>query len=226
MRLVTWNCCRGSAAGKLSLLTPLQASISVVQECSRPTEDSPSCFWFGDNPRQGMAILSSPEYRVQPIRPRAVPRYTLPFQVTGPRSFLLLAVWSQRDPEHPYVRAVIRAVEVYRDLIATQPTVLVGDFNSNAIWNRKRPGARDHGALVTMLSQLGLVSAYHHFHGEVQGLETRPTLYLRWNQGLPYHVDYCFIPEAWAAHVRSVAVGGYSEWAKASDHRPVVVDLV
>ena len=224
MRLVSWNCCRGPAA-KLSLLAPLDASISVVQECPRPAPDSRSCLWFGDNPRQGIAVLWSPEYRVEPITPRPVPRYTLPFQVTGPRTFLLLAVWSQREREYPYVRGIIRAVELYRDLIIAQPTVVIGDFNSNAIWNRKRAGALDHGALVAMLSQLGLISAYHHFHGEAQGAERRPTLYLLWDETRPYHIDYCFIPETWASQVRSVSVGTYADWASASDHRPLVVDL-
>ncbi len=224
MRLVSWSCCRGPAA-KLSLLAPLTASIAVVQECPRPAADGPSCLWFGDNPRQGIAVLSSPEYRIEPITPRPAPNYTLPFQVNGPRTFMLLAVWSKRNPDYPYVKGIIRAVELYRDLIVAQPTVIIGDFNSNSIWNRKRPGARDHGALVTTLSQLGLVSAYHVFHGEEQGAETRPTLHLLWDARRPYHIDYCFVPQSWATQIRSVSIGTEANWQKASDHRPLIVDL-
>ncbi len=224
MRLVSWNCCRGPAA-KLSLLVPLAPSIAVVQECPRPDTVNPSCLWSGDNPRQGIAVLSSSEYRVEPIAPRAAPRYTLPFQVSGPRAFLLLAVWSKAERDHPYVKGIIRAVELYEDLITAQPTVVIGDFNSNSIWNRRRPGARDHGALVAMLSQLGLVSAYHVFHGEEQGSETRPTLYLLRNALRPYHIDYCFVPESWATKICSVSVGTDPDWARASDHRPLIVDL-
>jgi len=57
MRLVTRNCCRGRAEAKLPLLSTLNPSIAVVQECGRPSEDSASCLWFGDRPRQGVAVL-------------------------------------------------------------------------------------------------------------------------------------------------------------------------
>ena len=132
---------------------------------------------------------------------------------------------AQQDREFPYVKGLLRGVEVYRDLIEGQPTVIMGDFNSNAIWNRKRAGAQDHGALVTRLDELGLVSAYHDFHDEAHGAETRPTLYFLRKESRPYHIDYCFIPKTWASHVRAVDVGSYAEWTGASDHRPVVVDL-
>ena len=76
-----------------------------------------------------------------------------------------------------------------------------------------------------MLSKLGLVSAYHHFFGEEQGSETRPTFYLLWKENRPFHIDYCFIPEAWTADIRSVSVGTYADWFASSDHRPLVVEL-
>jgi hypothetical protein len=225
MRLVTWNCCRGPAEANLARLQRLSPTIAVVQECARPSEPGAQRLWFGENPRQGVAIVASGDYRIEPTVVREVPRYHIPIQVTGPRRFLLLAVWSQQDPVHPYVQGVIRAVEVYKDLIAAQPTVVIGDFNSNSFWNRKRPGARDHGYLVGLLNELGLVSAYHQFRGEAHGAESRPTLYFRWQRQTTYHVDYCFIPKAWVQHVRSVTVGSYPAWATASDHRPIVVHL-
>ena len=79
----------------------------------------------------------------------------IPLQVTGAQSFLLFAVWAQKDPAYPYVRAVIRAVELYRDLIAAQPTVMLGDFNSNSFWDRTGEEARDHSYLVRLLAELG-----------------------------------------------------------------------
>ena len=105
--------------------------------------------------------MASAGYRIAAIRARDVPRYIIPVQVTGPVSFLLLAVWSQKDPDFSYVRGVIRAVDCYRDLIGAQPTVVAGDFNSNAIWDYKRPAGQNHSGLVRNLAELGLVSAYH-----------------------------------------------------------------
>ncbi|MCE3241944.1 MAG: exonuclease, partial [Deltaproteobacteria bacterium] len=78
---------------------------------------------------------------------------------------------------------------------------------------------------VQQLTSLGLVSAYHHFFGEAQGAESRPTLYLRRDPEKPYHIDYCFIPEAWVTMLRSVEVGTDEPWARYSDHRPLVVDI-
>ena len=224
MRLVTWNCCRGPAPSKLPVLAALAPSVSVIPECPQPV-DTNSMLWFGNNPRQGIAVAASGPYRISPAETRDVPPYAFPVQVTGPTSFLLLAIWSQRNPDFRYVRAVIRAVEIYRDLIVSQPTVIAGDFNSNTIWDYKRPPTQNHSGLVQQLTSLGLVSAYHHFFGEAQGAESRPTLYLHRDPGKPYHIDYCFIPQAWATTLRSVEVGTDEPWAKYSDHRPLVVDI-
>jgi hypothetical protein len=181
--------------------------------------------WFGNNPRQGIAVIASGAYSIARAEIRDAPPYAFPVQVIGPTSFLLLAIWSQRNPDFRYVRAVIRAVEVYRDVIISQPTVIAGDFNSNTIWDYKRPPTQNHSGLVQQLTSLGLVSAYHQFFREAQGAESRPTLYLRRDRAKPYHIDYCFIPQAWAAGLRSVDVGTDDPWARYSDHRPLVVDL-
>ena len=224
MRIVTWNCCRGPVSGKLPVLAALSPSVTVIPECPEPV-DTNSMLWFGNNPRQGIAVAASGPYRISPAETRDVPPYAFPVQVTGPTSFLLLAIWSQRNPDFRYVRAVIRAVEIYRDLIVSQPTVIAGDFNSNTIWDYKRQPTQNHSGLVQQLTSLGLVSAYHHFFGEAQGAESRPTFCLRRDPGKPYHMDYCFIPKAWATTLRSVEVGTDELWAKYSDHRPLIVDI-
>lgn len=226
MRLITWNCCRGRFSAKVPLVQALVPDVAVLQECARPAEEEPSCLWFGENSRQGVAVLASGGYRVKAL-PSApgVPRFTFPVQVSGPETFLILAVWSQRGPEYPYVEAVIRAVELYRESICSQSTVVIGDFNSNAIWDGKRPPSRSHSGLVQLLSALGLVSSYHSFFGEAHGAETRPTHYFQWNERKPYHIDYCFIPAQWLPRLDRVHVGSYLEWKNSSDHRPLTVDL-
>ena len=178
MRLITWNCCRGPVTKKLPLLTDMAPSIVILQECSPPATDHESMIWFGDPGKYGLAVCATGDYRICPGPQRDVPRYTVAIQVNGPISFLLLAVWTKTDEQYRYVKSVIRAVECYRDLIIEQPTVIIGDFNSNKIWDYKRPPDQNHSGLVRNLVGLGLVSAYHEFHREPQGSETRPTLYL------------------------------------------------
>src|SRR5688572_12646527 len=165
MRLVTWNRCRGPDASKLPVLAALSASVSVIPECPQPP-DTNSMLWFGNNPRRGIAVPASEPYRISPAETRDAPRYAFPVRVIGPTSFLFLTIWSQRNPDFRYVRAVIRAVEIYRDLIVSQPTVIAGDFNSNTIY--KRPPGQNHSSLVQQLTSLGLVSAYHHFFADLR----------------------------------------------------------
>jgi exodeoxyribonuclease-3 len=131
----------------------------------------------------------------------------------------------QNERRNRYVLGVVRAIRRCASLIQSQPTVLLGDFNSNTFWDRLYPRDANHTALVQRLHELGCVSAYHHFFGEEHGAESRPT-YFHYNHGdKPYHLDYCFVPRAWTPRIRRILVGKHDQWRRWSDHRPVVVDL-
>jgi exonuclease III len=69
------------------------------------------------------------------------------------------------------------------------------------------------------------VSAYHSFHGEAQGAESRPTFFEYRHAHRPYHIDFCFLPAAWRKAIKDVAVGAHADWVGLSDHMPMVVDL-
>lgn len=226
MRLVTWNCCRGPYAKKVPLLEPLAPDIAVIQECAKPAAESNQCLWFGDNPRQGVLVQSFGSYTVQPLPPLSdVPKYIVPVQVRGPTDFVLFVVWSKANVQYRYVEAVVRAVELYEDLFITSPAVLIGDLNSNAIWDHTHPPELNHSALVKLLGRLGLTSSYHHFFGEAHGEETRHTYYFHWNEKKPFHIDYCFVPASWVSNIHNVEIGSYDEWKLHSDHRPLLVEL-
>ena len=159
MRLVTWNCCRGPLLKKASLLEVFSPDIAVIQECAKPSTTTHQRLWFGDNPRQGIAVLANGPYRIRALATAdGVPRFAIPVKIIGPTNFILIAVWSKGGQDHPYVEGVVRAVELYRDLFERYPTVLAGDFNSNTIWDSNHAVDRNHSALVKMLSELGLVS--------------------------------------------------------------------
>jgi endonuclease/exonuclease/phosphatase family metal-dependent hydrolase len=147
-----------------------------------------------------------------------------PARVNGPVSFNVLAVWAQ--PEPSYSEALRRGLVVYRDLLLAGPTVLLGDFNSSVAWDDQH-GRSDHRELdAQLVCEYGLVSAYHVATGERPGAESRPTHFWRWQEGAPFHIDYCYVPATWRAGLQNVTVGSYREWADASDHRPLVVDVV
>jgi hypothetical protein len=226
MILLTWNCCRGPYLKKVALLDVLNADIAVLQECPRPPIESERCLWFGDNPRQGIAIVAKAPYSLRrlPTR-RAVPKFVIPVAVSGPRSFSMLAVWSKARQKHNYVEAVVKAVRLYRELLTAGPAVVIGDFNSNTLWHKSRPADRNHSALVKLLESLNLVSAYHTHFKEQQGAETQPTYYFQWKEKQPYHIDHCFVPAGWISPGTRVEVAGYEEWKQHSDHRPLIVEL-
>jgi exonuclease III len=226
MILVSWNCCRGPFQKKVALLDTLNADIAVIQECARPPSESETCLWFGDNPRQGIAVIARPPYSLArlPAR-RSVPKFIVPVAVSGPRAFTLLAVWSKSRQKHNYVEAVVKGVRMYRELLTAGPAVVMGDFNSNTIWDKSRAADRNHSALVKILNELGMVSTYHAHFNEAQGSETRPTYYFQWKETQTYHIDHCFIPAKWAEAITRVEIGTYEEWKLHSDHRPFIVEL-
>jgi hypothetical protein len=226
MRLVTWNCCRGTYLKKSSFLDTLAPDIAVIQECAKPRCQTDQCLWFGHNPHQGIAVFANGPYRIRalPAVP-GIPRYAIPVEVAGPTNFLLIAVWSKGGQANPYVEGAVRAIKRYRKLFTQYPTVLAGDLNSNTIWDSNHAAGLNHSALVRMLSELGLVSSYHSFYGEAQGAEKLPTYYFQWKEHRPFHIDYCFIPREWAPRVQRVEVGSYAEWKDRSDHRPILVEL-
>ena len=210
-----------------ALLDGLAPDIAVLQECARPTTETDQCLWFGDNPRQGVAVFANGLYRIRALPAvAAVPPYSIPVEVTGPSNFLLIAVWAK--VRNPYVKGVIRAVEIYRNLFTQYPTVLTvlaGDLNSNAIWDSSNPVDHNHSVLVKMLSELGLVSSYHSFFREAHGHEKRFTQYFLRKEQKPYHIDYCFIPKEWAPDVQRMEIGSYAEWKDYSGHRPLLVEV-
>lgn len=226
MRIVTWNCSRGPWQKKVPALAHLLPDIAVIQECAKPVTESDTCLWFGDNARQGIAVLARPPYRISRHQVEAdVPKFMFPVQVSGPLSFVMMVAWSKGGQAFPYVEGVVQGVRIYRSVFASVSTVLIGDLNSNVIWDDEHPAESNHSALTSLLSELGLVSAYHCFHDEVQGQESRPTYFFHWKRDRGFHIDYCFVPKAWGSHLQRVEVGTFEAWCHLSDHRPLLVEV-
>ncbi len=241
MRLVAWNC-NMALHRKAEALLALGPDIAVISECAEPErlrgksgagwfEAKP--VWVGRNPNKGLAVFGFNGYSAElaaNYSPRL--RYIAPVRIDGPVRFNLLAVWAQnasagvtrkRQPG-PLRLALSR----YREFLAEGPSVVAGDWNNNVIWDR--PGWRvNHMPTVEVLARMGLVSAYHHCSGEVQGQETTPTHYWRDRRkdGPTYHIDYVFLPRDWAGRIDRFMVGTFEDWCGngLSDHVPLVLDL-
>jgi endonuclease/exonuclease/phosphatase family metal-dependent hydrolase len=145
--------------------------------------------------------------------------------VTGGKvDFILFAIWANNpeDKDGQYVTQVWKAIHHYESLLSASKTILIGDFNSNTIWDKpKRKG--NHSDVVTKLAEKKIYSTYHLFHRQEQGKEQHPTLFLYRHENKPYHLDYCFASEDFIERLQHVEVGIYQDWSKHSDHKPLIV---
>jgi hypothetical protein len=225
MRLITWNACKGGFDLKVPLLDSLRPDIAVIQEIAAPAVQTDQVLWFGDNPKIGMAVVANGAYTLRKLDELPdMPKYVIPIAVDGPVPFVLFAVWTLGGQEMKYVRALSTAIDRYAASFEGKDVVVMGDFNSNAIWDKDHPATLNHSSMVARLAQKKLVSAYHLHRKEAHGKESTPTFFHLWNEAKPFHIDYCFLPRAWADRIASVDIAGFAEWKSHSDHRPLVVD--
>lgn len=113
-------------------------------------------------------------------------------------------------------------LDVFGDLIAAHPTLLLGDLNTGP--KLGEPYIRG-GDVFGRLAQRGLVSAYHAHHRCAHGAETHATYFHASRGHTPWHIDYCFLSETLLPSLCSVEIGDDERWAKRSDHRPLTVTL-
>ena len=220
MRVTSWNCYRGAKTdGSLALLAPLRADLVALQECRRPAAEDASVIWRGADPCQGAAVVStSPALPIEAIEIPSLHPTVVPVVVQAPQPFVFVGVWTHK----PYNAVAWEAMTACVAAADGMPVVAAGDFNSSPrVVGQQRDSPR---FLQRMRDELGLVSAYHHVHGEAPGAETRATYYFLFNESRPFHLDYCFLPETWLGHLAGMEVGSFAAWPQ-SDHRPLTVDL-
>jgi hypothetical protein len=215
---------------KRHLVHDLRPDIAVIPECSQssiqtPAEDGLNCLWFGENPKKGLGVLVAKPWRILDFR-EPQNKWVVPIWIGGPFAFLLVAVWTAKikgSYKSSYIGQACEALNRNSDWFDGKPVVMCGDFNSNAIWDDGR--TNNHSYLVQFLAERKIVSAYHRFFSETQGQEKRSTHYFYHQKNRGYHIDYVFLPEQWATRIQKVEVGKYREWAKVSDHVPLLVEF-
>lgn len=235
MRIVSWNC-QGAFRKKADFILTLKPDMLVIQECEHPdklkfsenTKKPNDVYWYSDGGKKGIGIFSYSNFKFK-LLPDFNPefRYILPLEVTGNgQTFTLLAIWAMGNKENRearYIGQVWFAINHYKNLLRSS-TILIGDFNSNKIWDYKdRVGT--HSNVVNKLEEKDIHSVYHkHFNTE-QGKEKHPTLYMYRKQEKPYHIDYCFVSADLLDKVTKVEIGTYENWTAHSDHSPVNIDI-
>lgn len=219
---------------KADLILTYKPDILIVPECEHPdkllfpigTLNPTDTLWFGKNQNKGLAIFSYSNFRFTVLDNHNQDlQMIIPIAVTdGQFDFNLFAIWANNptDRNGQYIEQIWKAVHHYKDLLTDTKTILVGDFNSNTIWDRKHRES-NHSNVVKLLEAKGIFSTYHIHHNQTQGTEEHPTLYMYRHKDKPYHIDYCFASKDLLEKVSSVEIGDFDEWVKYSDHVPVVV---
>jgi exonuclease III len=162
-------------------------------------------------------------------------RYLIPYKIEGNfESFTLIAVWTKNkmDVSDPldYVQKAHAAVDHYKSIgLLNNRVVLIGDFNSNSIWDNRYRKDYNHSALVKKLKKLGIKNCSDSF-----GNDKYNTYYYYYNNK-EYCVvdDYCFA-SAKISELAHFSVPGLDEWTSEngikrwrglSDHCPIIVDF-
>src|SRR5579864_9541413 len=170
MRIISWNCNMGFDK-KRDVVMSLQPDILVLQECSAKdiaNTNAPFKHWVGSNTHKGMAIIgfANYEYTIDSSYTQEWPWF-LPVRVQHV-PLHILGLWAcVKDHRLRYVRVTHRAIDHYAQFLSVQHMIVIGDFNSNTIWDAHHPGST-HSDLVQKLGRLGLVSAYHTLRSEIQ----------------------------------------------------------
>lgn len=234
MKIVAWNC-RMALHSKFDDLRSREPDIAVVSEAASPGSNGleaayghssvTSFAWCGLDPsKKGLAVLGFNGYRLEDTLEELLPpHYVVPFCVRGPTSFQLLAVWMQGGTLTNYIKGLHEALTVHRAWMQSGETVMAGDFNNSAAFDRIRKD--NHTRLVERLvCETGLVSAYHARSGSAHGDEAQPTFWQGKKNPKGFHIDYVFVPDAWKSRAKVSVVDG-ARWRRLSDHLPLCVDV-
>lgn len=219
---------------KCQYLDVSEVDLLVVQECESPERfnkvehglEYTDFLWYGDSVYKGIGIFSFNDYRVG-IRKDYNPiyRYIVPLTLSSTAgTYSVYAIWAMPhalDRKQSYVGQILGAMDYYNDLDA-QNVILVGDFNSNAIWN----GAKKHDNHADLMNRLNgseIYSVYHKLYHEEQGGESIPTQYMYKHEDKPYHLDYCCLSQHLYSDLIRMEIGDYNIWKPYSDHMPITI---
>lgn len=235
MRIIEWNC-QGAFRLKNKEVFELRPDILIVPECEREEKlefgkltPKPNDFlWYGDTGKKGIAIFSFSDYKLKLLKEfNPEFRYIIPLEVSNKtNSFLLFAIWAMDNKQNPlarYIGQVWNAVNYYQATLNFN-TILIGDFNSNQIWDEKeRVG--NHTDVVNFLKNIRIESLYHKQNNEAHGQESLKTFFMYRNLEKPYHIDYVFASHDIIKNGYKLTFGNPTDWIDKSDHVPIILDI-
>jgi hypothetical protein len=152
--------------------------VAVIPECSEKSALTLrlrgfNTLWFGSNPHKGLGVICRQDWPLRAL-PQPEQKWIAPIEVDAPTPFTLIAIWACQigtKRADNYIGQVYHALMAHQEWFGHKPVVLAGDLNSNKIWDAHRK-VGNHSAVMKLLDERGLVSAYHEHFGEPQGEES------------------------------------------------------
>lgn len=235
MRIIEWNC-QGAFRKKYQRILSLKPDIMIIPECEpeeklmfgKLTPMPADFFWYSNNESRGIGIFSYSDYKFELLKEfNPAFSYVIPLKVSNDTDcFLLFAIWAKDNKEDPrarYIAQVWLALDYYSHLLNLNP-ILIGDFNSNQIWDDKSY-LGNHSDVVDILRQNKILSLYHEQNALAHGKEEDHTFFMYRKTEKPYHIDYCFAPNEHVNQGAKIQLGNPEEWIDISDHIPLIVDI-
>ena len=234
MKIITWNC-NMAFRKKFQHVLSYKPDLLIIQECEHieklekalNTMDYSNIIWHGINLNKGLAVISfnNIEIEIQKDFNQDFD-FVLPIVFTlNQQCISLFAIWAMPNklqPSKSYVGQVWEAMNYYQASLSL-PSIWIGDFNSNAIWDKKRR-LGNHSDVVALFNDKEIYSIYHQQFREQHGHERQPTLYLLKNRNKPYHMDYCFASQSLIHKKTKLSVGAFESWIMWSDHMPLIIE--
>ncbi|HWS83089.1 MAG TPA: hypothetical protein VN207_02395 [Ktedonobacteraceae bacterium] len=226
MKIISWNCNMAYAKKQKHILA-LQPDIAIIQECSeKDIKESNAQFyyWVGNNPHKGLGVLGFDDhtYSIDSSYTNDFPWF-IPLRVKDMK-LNILAIWAhKKNQEERYVRITNKAVDYYKSFLEKHASIVIGDFNSNTIWDKEHLG-QSHSNLVKQLEHLHLRSIYHYQTQEKQGDEKTFTLYMYRHPDKGYHIDYAFLSKNLLDKTH-LLIPDSKAWLRVSDHIPLILDI-
>lgn len=228
MKIVSWNS-HQKFREKIKLFSPDSIDVLVVQECEN-TETAAKAYeyagwkhvWMGDNIHKGLGIFVPNSCVIEELDWGISDcKYFLPVQIS--HSVVIVGVWAKGGKSNSvrYAGQITRFLNHHISQIELNSAFIIGDFNSNSIWDKRHKTA-NHTQNNIRLNSIGLKSLYHVVHSAENGVEAHPTFYLSYDKEKPYHIDYAYLPECIAAKSR-IEIGMPDKWLQYSDHMPLYI---
>lgn len=237
MKLINWNC-NGAFRNKKYLFNEYEYDILVIQECEDPSKlkeyenSDHNYLWIGNNKNKGLGIFCKNNISLKRLDWSDInTKYKneqlesfLPCLIND--EIIIIGVWTKKANSEVfgYIGQFWKYLQLHKDKLIDKKVIIVGDFNSNAIWD-KWDRWWNHTNVVDELHQIGIKSLYHIINNEEQGKETNPTFYLQRKLEKPYHIDYIFLSNNLISDFIEIEIGEIEKWLNYSDHLPIFSNI-